>query len=241
MPEAKTTEDQTSEDQADEQTDSVSADTAVQDETEAQIVNDSEAQTGDAAETAEDVSLDNGEAVQADSDVPSGADTATVEEDFFTAQDGLLKIKTNGHTGYYLFNEDGYLVTGRMTREPGTAGYTGTTSVEWYFLESGKATLYSDSQGKAVTPWTSNMGQQQKKYWLWTGSTFRYYNASGNFTSVTDLKISGKLQKIGSDYYTLKTNGAPYTGIKKLAAGSSRQKIQTEFPENFSTADGCIM
>ena len=52
VPEAKTTEDQTSEDQADEQTDSVSADTAVQDETEAQIVNDSEAQTGDAAETA---------------------------------------------------------------------------------------------------------------------------------------------------------------------------------------------
>ena len=230
VPEAKTTEDQTtedqtsedqtSEDQADEQTDSVSADTAVQDETEAQIVNDSEAQTGDAAETAEDVSLDNGEAVQADSDVPSGADTATVEDEFFTAQDGLLKIKTNGHTGYYLFNEDGYLVTGRMTREPGTAGYTGTTSVEWYFLESNKATLYSDSQGKAVTPWTSNMGQQQKKYWLWTGSTFRYYNASGNFTSVTDLKISGKLQKIGSDYYTLKTNGTPYTGIKKLAAGS---------------------
>ena len=92
VPEAKTTEDQTtedqtSEDQADEQTDSVSADTAVQDETEAQIVNDSEAQTGDAAETAEDVSLDNGEAVQADSDVPSGADTATVEDEFFTAQD----------------------------------------------------------------------------------------------------------------------------------------------------------
>ena len=136
--EAKTTEDQTTEDQADEQTDSVSADTAVQDETEAQIVNDSEAQTGDAAETAEDVSLDNGEAVQADSDVPSGADTATVEEDFFTAQDGLLKIRTNGHTGYYLFNEDGYLVTGRMTREPGTAGYTGTKSVEWYFWRAAR-------------------------------------------------------------------------------------------------------
>ena len=215
VPEAKTTEDQTTEDQADEQADSVSADTAVQDET--------EAQTGDAEETAEDVSLDNGEAVQADSDVPSGTDTdtATVEEEFFTAQDGLLKIRTNGHTGYYLFNEDGYLVTGRMTRKPGTAGYTGTTSVEWYFLESGKATLYSDSQGKAVTPWTSNMGQQQKKYWLWTGSTFRYYaDKTGNYKSVTDIKKIGKLQKIGSDYYTLDKNGKPYTGIKKLKAGS---------------------
>ena len=104
-------------------------------------------------------------------------------------------------------------MTGRMTRKPGTAGYTGTQTVEWYFMESSKATLYSDSKDKAITPWTSNMGQQQKKYWLWTGSTFRYYaDKTGNFKSVTDLKKIGKLQKIGSDYYTLDKNGKPYTG-----------------------------
>lgn len=151
----------------------------------------------------------------------SQAEDGSVEDDYFTAQDGLLQIRTNGHTGYYLFNEDGYLVTGRMTRKPGTAGYTGTETVEWYFMESSKATLYSDSQNKAITPWTSDMGQQQKDYWLWTGSAFRYYgDKTGNFASVTDLKLEGKLQKIGSDYYTLSASGKPYTGIKKLLAGS---------------------
>ena len=67
----------------------------------------------------------------------------------------------SGSETVYLFNEDGYLVTGRMTREPGAAGYTGTQKTEWYFLESSKASLYSDSTGKAITPWTSNLGQQK--------------------------------------------------------------------------------
>ena len=43
------------------------------------------------------------------------SETGSIEDNYFTAQDGLLKINTNGHVGYYLFNEDGYLVTGRMT------------------------------------------------------------------------------------------------------------------------------
>ena len=204
-----------------EDVDTLSEDT----EQQAVVTEDSENTTEEAGETTDDVeemTLDNGDAVPAEESAPAeaAATAATVEDSYFTAQDGLLKIKTNGHTGYYLFNEDGYLVTGRMSREPGTAGYTGTQKVEWYFVEKSKATLYSDSQGKAITPWTSNLGQQKKKYWLWTGTMFRYYNANGNFTSVAALKISGKLQKIGSDYYTLDGNGKPYTGIKKLKAGS---------------------
>lgn len=202
VPEGKTSTDSTEAQQA--------AETEIEDVTEnsaaeTEVSEEDAAQTGDAAQ---------------DNDA-SAADAGSVEDNYFTAQDGLLQIRTNGHTGYYLFNEDGYLVTGRMTRKPGTAGYTGTQTVEWYFMESSKATLYSDSKDKAITPWTSNMGQQQKKYWLWTGSTFRYYaDKTGNFKSVTDLKKIGKLQKIGSDYYTLDKNGKPYTGIKKLKAGS---------------------
>ena len=193
-----------------EDVDTLSEDT----EQQAVVTEDSENTTEEAGETTDDVeemTLDNGDAVPAEESTPAeaAATAATVEDSYFTAQDGLLKIKTNGHTGYYLFNEDGYLVTGRMSREPGTAGYTGTQKVEWYFVEKSKATLYSDSQGKAITPWTSNLGQQKKKYWLWTGTMFRYYNANGNFTSVAALKISGKLQKIGSDYYTLDGNGKP--------------------------------
>ena len=184
---------------------------------------DTEVSVGEDEQSEADVQTDDTSVSEADvqANDASEAGAGSVEDEYFTAQDGLLQINTNGHTGYYLFNEDGYLVTGRMSREPGTAGYTGTKKVEWYFMDGDKATLYSDSQSKAITPWTSNMGQQQKNYWLWTGSTFRYYaDKTGDFTSVTDLKITGKLQKIGDDYYTLAKSGKPYTGIRKLKAGT---------------------
>ena len=162
----------------------------------------------------EALTLDEGNASQA-------AETGSIEDNYFTAQDGLLKINTNGHVGYYLFNEDGYLVTGRRTRQPGNAGYKGTQKTEWYFVEKSNASLYSDSTGKAITPWTSNLGQQMRRYWLWTGTAFRYYNLYGNYKSAQELNLVGKIQKIGNAYYTLKSNGEPRTGILKLTTGST--------------------
>ena len=93
--------------------------------------------------------------------------------------------------------------------------------MEWYFLEKDKATLYSGYENAAITPWTSNLGQQQKNYWLWTGKTFRFYDAEGSYKSVTDLNLYGKIKKIGNDYYTLASNGAPRKGTIKLKAGST--------------------
>ena len=178
------------------------------------------AETEAAAETSE--SVDNAETLAMDEGNASLAlETGSIEDNYFTAQDGLLKIDTNGHVGYYLFNEDGYLVTGRMTREPGAAGYTGTQKTEWYFLESSKASLYSDSTGKAITPWTSNLGQQKRNYWLWTGTIFRYYNSQGDYKSIEAQNLAGKIKKIGNAYYTLMRNGKPRTGILKLTTGST--------------------
>lgn len=94
-------------------------------------------------------------------------------------------------------------MTGRVTREPGVDGYTGTKKVEWYLLEKDKATLYTGCEGQEITPWTSNLGQQQRKYWLWTGTTFRYYSSAGNYMTVEECNIYGKVYKIGSAYYTL--------------------------------------
>lgn len=95
-------------------------------------------ETETAVETSE--SVDNAETLaQDEGNASQVSETGSIEDNYFTAQDGLLKINTNGHVGYYLFNEDGYLVTGRMTREPGAAGYTGTQKTEWYFLENSKA------------------------------------------------------------------------------------------------------
>lgn len=178
------------------------------------------AETEAAAETSE--SVDNAETLAMDEGNASlASETGSIEDNYFTAQDGLLKIDTNGHVGYYLFNEDGYLVTGRMTREPGAAGYTGTQKTEWYFLESSKASLYSDSTGKAITPWTSNLGQQKRNYWLWTGTIFRYYNSQGDYKSIEAQNLAGKIKKIGNAYYTLMRNGKPRTGILKLTTGST--------------------
>lgn len=178
------------------------------------------AETEAAAETSE--SVDNAETLAMNEGNASlASETGSIEDNYFTAQDGLLKIDTNGHVGYYLFNEDGYLVTGRMTREPGAAGYTGTQKTEWYFLESSKASLYSDSTGKAITPWTSNLGQQKRNYWLWTGTIFRYYNSQGDYKSIEAQNLAGKIKKIGNAYYTLMRNGKPRTGILKLTTGST--------------------
>lgn len=178
------------------------------------------AETETAVETSE--SVDNAETLaQDEGNASQGSETGSIEDNYFTAQDGLLKINTNGHVGYYLFNEDGYLVTGRMTREPGEAGYTGTQKTEWYFLESSEASLYSDSTGKAITPWTSNLGQQKRNYWLWTGTVFRYYNSQGDYKSIEAQNLVGKIKKIGNAYYTLMRNGKPRTGILKLTTGST--------------------
>ena len=181
---------------------------------EASAETEAAAESAESVDDAETLAMDEGDASQA-------SETGSIEDNYFTAQDGLLKINTNGHVGYYLFNEDGYLVTGRMTREPGAAGYTGTQKTEWYFLESSKASLYSDSTGKAITPWTSNLGQQKRNYWLWTGTAFRYYNSQGDYKSIEALNLAGKIKKIGNAYYTLKRNGEPRTGILKLTTGST--------------------
>ena len=181
---------------------------------EASAETEAAAESAESVDDAETLAMDEGNASQA-------SETGSIEDNYFTAQDGLLKINTNGHVGYYLFNEDGYLVTGRMTREPGAAGYTGTQKTEWYFLESSKASLYSDSTGKAITPWTSNLGQQKRNYWLWTGTAFRYYNSQGDYKSIEALNLAGKIKKIGNAYYTLKRNGEPRTGILKLTIGST--------------------
>ena len=188
--------------------------------TETASTEEASAETEAAAESAE--SVDDAETLAMDEgDASQASEKGSTEDNYFTAQDGLLKINTNGHVGYYLFNEDGYLVTGRMTRELGAAGYTGTQKTEWYFLESSKASLYSDSTGKAITPWTSNLGQQKRNYWLWTGTVFRYYNSQGNYKSIEDQNLVGKIKKIGNAYYTLMRNGKPRTGILKLTTGST--------------------
>lgn len=201
------------------------ADTTVTEDTQESVQPETSGETAETeseteAVTAEDLTLDDSEAAEAETAATTATTTAS-EKSYFTSADGLLKINTDGHIGYYLFNEDGYLETGRMTREPGMDGYKGTKKVEWYFLEKDKATLYAGCEGQPITPWTSDFGQQQRKYWLWTGKTFRYYSSAGNYMTVEERNIYGKVWKIGNDYYTLAKSGAPRVGTIKLTTGST--------------------
>ena len=209
-----------SKDAADSSDTTDSAETTETENTQEAVQPEVSTETAEETENAsvENLALDNGETTEA---AESDSTVATTEKSYFTSADGLLKINTDGHVGYYLFNEKGYLMTGRVTREPGVDGYTGTKKVEWYLLEKDKATLYAGCEGQEITPWTSNLGQQQRKYWLWTGTTFRYYSSAGNYMTVEECNIYGKVYKIGSAYYTLAKNGAPRVGIIKLTTGST--------------------
>ncbi|MCD8154680.1 MAG: L,D-transpeptidase family protein [Clostridiales bacterium] len=180
--------------------------------------------SGDAAASAS--GSEGTETVETDSSVQAGTETETgdvtvdsasaTEQEYFTAEDGILQIQTGTHTGYYMFDESGYMVTGRINVEAGTSGHPYSTTEELYFMESDLATLYTDTTETAITPWSSDLGQQQKGYWLWTGTTFRYYTKTGRY----NLGTTGILKKIGDDWYCLDSNGKPYTGYKNLTTSS---------------------
>ena len=70
-----------------------------------------------------------------------------IEDNYFTAQDGLLKINTNGHVGYYLFNEDG---TGKIS--------IGTTVSKSFTYETNDNTL------KIVTEILGQKDEQEYTY-----------------------------------------------------------------------------
>ena len=185
-------------------TEEVSAAEASAEETSAEtapVETETAVETSESVDNAESLAQDEGNASQV-------SETGSIEDNYFTAQDGLLKINTNGHEGYYLFNEDGYLVTGRMTREPGAAGYTGTQKTEWYFLENSKASLYSDSTGKAITPepevWADGVQLEKDK----------------DYTVSYEDNINAGVAKL-----VITASGTHYAGTKELSFQILRKSI----------------
>ena len=158
------------------------------------------------------------------------ADEAAETDTYYTAADGLLKISTVykdvTHTGYYLFDENGYMVTGQKTVGAGTPGTVLTVDTEYYFTAADTASLYSGCEGESINPCSSDLGQQKRNYWLWTGKTFRFYDEEGKYITVDTLDSMNKAAgtytgyyKINDDYYCLKSDGTPRTGNIQLTAG----------------------
>ena len=202
--------------------------------------------SGDAsvADTSEDDLSDAVDAAGADIDVTdvSTADTANAADavqvddaEFYTAADGIVKIcteyKGETHTGYYLFDENGILVTGQAEIQQDTVAAAMTDAEtdseetadsqadQVYFTTAEEASVYAGCEGEAVTPYTSTVGQQEKNVWKWTGSIFQYYDEEGKLESIESLEQKAKANgtytgyfKIDDEYYCLDKNGKPKTG-----------------------------
>ena len=176
-------------------------------------------------------------------DTPEATDTVSVSyEDFYTVADGIVKISTEykgeTHTGYYLFDEEGILVTGQAevkekssadeeptsdaaqsAGEDATGEETEAQANQSYFTTADEAVVYTGCEGEAITPYTSTVGQQEKSVWKWTGTYFQYYDENGNLETIAQLEAKAKAAgtytgyfKINEDYYCLDSEGKPQTG-----------------------------
>ena len=216
------------------------ADAAVMSDTEVIIGTGEETADTEAAASDADVAGDTVDAADTSSSDTVGADSAdTADAEFYTAADGIVKISTEYkgevHTGYYLFDENGILVTGQteVKQQDNTAAQSDgeDTSDEevqpdqLYFTTVEEAVLYTGCEGEAVTPYTSTVGQQEKNTWKWTGTLFQYYDENGNLETVAQLEAKAKAAgtytgyfEIKGDYYCLDSNGKPRTGEITITA-----------------------
>ena len=129
-------------------------------------------------------------------ETPAATDTVSVtNEEFYTVADGIVKISTEykgeTHTGYYLFDEEGILVTGQAeVKEKSSADEEPTSDAaqsagedaageeteaqanQSYFTTADEAVVYTGCEGEAITPYTSTVGQQEKSCLLYTSNIF---------------------------------------------------------------------
>lgn len=159
-----------------------------------------------------------------------GLNTAS-ETAYYTAKDGIVHIKTYQSVGQpntlitegdYLFDANGLLITGQYTVPAGTPGFSYSTNKEAYFMSKENAKRFNPNSSAECTPVNSNMGQMQKKYWLWTGKTFCYYSANGGLLSISYLKSLDTYKgyfSINGDWYFLKDDGTPEVGFVTITEG----------------------
>lgn len=149
-----------------------------------------------------------------------GTSTAEAAEgrEFYKAADGLIRVTTKSvkgeHTGYYFFDENGVMTTGKKTVKTGTPGFS--KAGEFYFAEESTAELYKEYTGVSKTPVTSNIGAQKRNYWLYQNKKFRFYDADGAHVSVKELNDKYKdtgYMEINGAYYALADDGTPRTGF----------------------------
>ena len=140
------------------------------------------------------------------------AAAAQATSPYFTSADGLVKVTTmntdSANTelaeGYYTFDEDGYLVTGRSQVE----------NDYYYFKTSDEVNVTKDLGTDAITPYNSELGQKITNAWKWNAAdqVFNYYGSDGKQETIAPNKI----YTIDGDSYFLLSGGKPYVGTRTI-------------------------
>ena len=142
------------------------------------------------------------------------------ENTWYTAEDGIVKISTDGHSGRYLFDEDGFMVTGVVSIAADLPGNPCGAACQVWFADKSEAICYDQAAAEALTPADSTMGQLQTARWRYQDGAFSYFNADGAFTPVSALaepvKNANGYFEIDGKCYALADDGKPKTGLVKL-------------------------
>ncbi|MBQ8305148.1 MAG: L,D-transpeptidase family protein [Blautia sp.] len=146
---------------------------------------------------------------------------------YYDIDDGIVEITTRtpsgDHTGLYLFDENGLMLTGQIVVMAGTPGLEKNEDTALYFTEESAAVVYDGADENAEkTPVTSNVGQQQSSYWLYKDGKFTYYGEDGKEVSIETLAKSNTLGyfAINGAYYALNNDGTPKTGLVTINGAS---------------------
>ena len=170
---------------------------------------------------------------------------ATAADIFYTSKDGVIRVTTidratgKSHTGYYLFDDNGKMLTGRRSLKPGTPGqtYNYQTYKLCMFTPSNVAKLYDEYAGQNVilTPLNSDIGQRKDNYWYWdkAAGKFQYFDNNGNRYPMNELNAqyaSVGYFNINGKSYQLMSSGRPRTGLREINGNLYFFRPDTEIP-----------
>ena len=133
---------------------------------------------------------------------------------YYTSADGLVKITTLNvnnsvlASGYYAFDKDGYLLTGRNA----------VGNDFYYFRTEGDVQIVNALSADKKTPYNSQLGQAISDTWIWDAGqgVFNYYGHDNG--KQVNLEANKIYSINGASYYLL-NGGKPYVGDQKISGG----------------------
>lgn len=157
-------------------------------------------------------------------------DASVISEVYYTDADGIVEITTRtetgiSYTGKYLFDAEGFMVTGTSGEYYFDGAEDITDSSGYPLVAAGES-----AESLGLTPWNSKLGQLRTNAWRWEHATgtFHYYGTDGVAVSIPALdeqyKAEGRYTgyfEINGEYYCLDSNGAPRTGSINLTVGGT--------------------